>query len=141
MKEGEHIFQVLPEDLKLPPGVNVVRISPARFRVALAKEARQQLPVRPILEGKPAPGFEVGEVTFRPEVVTASGPKKNLADLEWIWTLPIDITGLKKNLALKVRLRLPKGPISLDREEVEALVTVKPKSPAEPTTKAEDETS
>ncbi|MCF8032163.1 MAG: hypothetical protein K9K66_02845 [Desulfarculaceae bacterium] len=128
MGTGEHIFQVLPEDLSLPPGVEVVRISPARLRLQLAHRYSRKAAVRPVIKGNPAPGFEVNEVEFKPAEVTVSGLKAELTDLDWIWTVPLEVTGLKETTTLKANLRAPDGrAIRLVPNTVQAVIHIRPR--------------
>ncbi|MFZ5586048.1 MAG: YbbR-like domain-containing protein [Thermodesulfobacteriota bacterium] len=124
---GEHVVQVLPEDLKLPPGVTVVRLTPSRFTITLAKRVTREVQVRPVFTNRPADGLEVAEVVFKPEKVAVTGRQEDLGDLDWIWTAPIDLSGRKDNFSLSVRLRLPPGrTVRVNAMEVEAQVRLRP---------------
>ena len=124
--EGPHVFQVVTDDLRLPGSVRVIRVSPARLSVTLVPRKNKKLPVRPILKGKPALGFITGEVEFTPKEVMASGPGESLKDLDWIWTVPIDISGRKQDLSRKVALQLPTDhTLRLSPMEVQAKVSIK----------------
>ena len=107
LKEGPHVFGVGAEDLALPGNVRVIRVSPARLNVVLVPRKTKRLPVRPIIKGKPAAGFTMGEVEFEPREVVASGNEDTLKDLDWIWTMPIEVSGLKAGRSQKVPLQLP----------------------------------
>ncbi len=134
---GEHVFQVVPEDLRLPAGVSVMRVSPARFTVTLAARVTRQVPVRPVLKGKPAPGYEVAEVDFSPPKVTVSGTKKDVDNVDWIWTVPLAVSGIKANTTIRAGLRLPRGrSLHLEPAVVEAEVKVRPKGGAKQQGKA-----
>ncbi len=131
MGTGEHTFQVVPEDLSLPPGVEVVRISPARLRVQLAHRYSRKAAVRPVIKGNPAPGFEVSEVVFKPPEVTVSGLQAELTDLDWIWTVPLEVTGMKETTTLKANLRPPDGrAIRLNPSTVQAVIHIRPRPKA-----------
>lgn len=132
MPVGDHVFQVEAGELDLPPGVKVVQISPVRIRVPLAKTFRQLLPVRPVLQGAPAEGLEVSEVAFKPDAVTVLGLKEEIDNLDWIWTLPMDITGIKESTKYQTQLRLPSGQVRLIPDRVEAVVKVAPKGGVAP---------
>lgn len=131
---GEHVFQVLPEDLRLPPGVRVIRISPGSFTLSLAKRITRDVQVRPVFRGHPQAGFEVAEVTFKPEKVLVWGRKEDLGDLDWIWTVPIDLTDRNDSFNQTVQLRLPPGrTVRVSQVEVVAQVKVAPgKQPPAP---------
>ncbi|MCB2185692.1 MAG: hypothetical protein KQJ78_04700 [Deltaproteobacteria bacterium] len=127
MQAGEHVFQVLPEDFNLPPGVAAVGISPASIRVDLSPRHERKVPVRPVLSGKPAPGYEVSEITFTPDKVAVSGMKEQVDEVDWIWTVPIDVGDLKSNTTRKVALRPSLGKNVLVRpDQVEARIIVRP---------------
>ncbi|MBI4797533.1 MAG: hypothetical protein HY794_02090 [Desulfarculus sp.] len=124
---GEHVFQVLPEDLRLPPGVRVIRISPGSFTLTLAKRITRDVQVRPVFRGHPQAGFEVAEVTFKPEKVVVWGRKEDLGDLDWIWTVPIDLTDRHDSFNQTVQLRLPPGrTVRVNQVEVVAQVKIAP---------------
>ncbi|MEW5911671.1 MAG: CdaR family protein [Thermodesulfobacteriota bacterium] len=138
---GDHIFQVLPEDLNLPPSVNVVRISPSRLRVSLAARFNREAVVRPVIKGRPPAGYEVAEVTFKPAVVKVSGLEQELEDLDWVWTAPLDVSRLKANATLKAVLRPPAGrSIRLSPATVQAQIKIRrqpaAKAPAPPAGKS-----
>ena len=128
MGTGEHTFQVLPEELNLPPGVEVLRISPARLRVVLDHRFSRKAEVRPVIKGNPKQGFEVAEVSFDPSKVMVSGIKQEITDLDWIWTVPLEVTGLSKTTTLKANLRPPDGrAIRLNPTTVQAVITIRPR--------------
>jgi YbbR domain-containing protein len=132
---GEHVFQIVPEDLRLPAGVSVLRVSPARFTITLASKVSRQVQVRPALKGSPAEGYEVGEIKLTPAKVTVSGTKKEVENVDWIWTVRIDVSGLKSNTSLRTGLRLPRGDsLQVDPITVEAEITIRPKKPSKPST-------
>ncbi|MBU1453049.1 MAG: hypothetical protein KKH47_18945 [Proteobacteria bacterium] len=130
MGTGEHNFQVLPEELNFPPGVEVVRLSPARLRVVLDHRFSRKAAVRPVIKGNPAQGFEVAEVSFEPPEVVVSGIKQEITDLDWIWTVPLEVTGLTETTTLKANLRPPDGrAIRLTPTTVQAVITIRPRPP------------
>jgi len=125
---GEHVFQVVPEDLSLPAGVSVIRVSPARFIVSLAAKVSRRVPVSLKLKGKPAPGYEVGEITLSPPKVNVSGKKEEIEIVDWIFTEPIDVSGLEANATMQARLNRPAGrSLQVAPMSVEAEIKVRPK--------------
>lgn len=153
-RAGEVIFDVEPDDLKLPPGVTAIRITPASIRIQLAKVAKRSLPVRPVLPGSPQDGYRLGEISIKPDKVTATGTAEDVAQLErWVWTRPIDINGISRTLTVKVPLRLvwaksSKTPrrVALSPREVKVVIPIialepdkpRPKRPPAPQVDQED---
>ncbi len=130
---GEHVFQIVPEDLRLPAGVSVIRVSPARFTITLAAKVSRQVQVRPALKGNPAKGFEVAEVQLAPSKVTVSGTQKEVENVDWIWTVRMDVSGLRSSTSLRTGLRLPRGnSLHLEPITVDAEINIRSKKPPEP---------
>ena len=130
MGTGEHTFQVLPEELNLPPGVEVLRISPARLRVVLDHRFSRKAEVRPVIKGNPKQGFEVAEVSFDPSKVMVSGIKQEITDLDWIWSEPIDVSGHSETFTRTVKANLPppdRRAIRLNPTTMHALSTIRPR--------------
>lgn len=130
---GAHVFQVLPDDLRLPPGVKVLRISPDTFTLTLARREVREVPVRPVFKGQPAPGLEVVEVRFRPEKVVLTGSKEDLASLDWVWSMPIEVSERRESFSQPIPLRPPRGrSVRLSHSEVEASVVLQAQPAAVP---------
>ena len=95
-KSGRHTFSLGPNSLSLPRGVQVVRIQPNPITLTLAATITRTLPVKPVLENNPAEGYELVSAQTRPAQVTVRGPASELAELQFISTLPIDLSFLKE---------------------------------------------
>src|SRR5689334_21321522 len=59
-KPGRRLFQLTPEQVRVPFGIEVVQVSPANIALSFDVSATRQLPVVPTVEGIPAAGFIVG---------------------------------------------------------------------------------
>lgn len=117
-KSGRHSFSLGPNSFSFPRGVTVTRIQPNPLKLTLAVTTTRNLPIKPVLEGRPPEGFEVMEVKIRPAQITVKGPAPELADLKFVPTLPIDLTNLSgsttvatdvdfKNFHLSVQEQVP----------------------------------
>lgn len=93
--EGERIVHLTPEAIRVPFGVKVVKISPAILTLNLEPTLQKTVPVRPRLLGRPAKGYEVGEITSEPAEVRISGPKSRVAEIESAFTEPISLDGAR----------------------------------------------
>ena len=74
----------------------MVRIQPNPITLTLAATITRTLPVKPVLENNPAEGYELVSAQTRPAQVTVKGPAPELAELQFISTLPIDLSFLKE---------------------------------------------
>jgi YbbR domain-containing protein len=103
-KSGRHTFSLGPNSFSLPRGVQVVRIQPNPITLTLATTITRTLPIKPVLENNPAEGYELVSVNTRPAQVTVKGPSPELAELQFISTLPIDLSFLKEHSVIATDL-------------------------------------
>jgi YbbR domain-containing protein len=103
-KSGRHSFSLGPNSFSLPRGVQVVRIQPNPISLTLATTITRTLPIKPVLENNPAEGYELVGVHTRPSQVTVRGPAPELAELQFIPTLPIDLSFLKERTVIATDL-------------------------------------
>jgi YbbR domain-containing protein len=106
-----------------------VDLQPATVQVRLAIFTNRQtrsLPIRPVVVGTPAVGFEVASVSVDPLVVTVEGDVDNLAALEFADTAPVVITGASSDVSTEIALQLPDGVQAPDVSTVNVTVTLRP---------------
>jgi YbbR-like protein len=92
---GERIVHLTPEAIRVPFGVKVVKISPSILTLNLEPTLVKVVPIRPRLLGRPAKGYEVGEITSEPAEVRISGPKSRVEEIESAFTEPISLDGAR----------------------------------------------
>jgi len=98
--KGEKLYRLQPEDVNVPPEVEVVSISPAELRVLLDATAEKTLPVLANVTGKPAAGWEVADIGSEPRTATVYGPASALARMTSVTTDPISIEQRTGNLSV-----------------------------------------
>lgn len=107
--------------------VESVELNPSTVRVEIdvsTVETSRTVPIRPLLTGSPAAGFEVGTVSSDPSVVTLRGAPDVLAAIAEVVTEPIDLAGSKAPLRPTVALVLPPGARLADPADSETTVAV-----------------
>ena len=123
------------QDVRLVPvdaqgdAVGQVNVDPATARVTIpvfSDRDSKILPIRLLITGDPAPGFEVVAATVSPRVVTVEGDIDELDPLVSIDTAPVSIGGLSSNETLETTLALPTGIVALDVETVRVTITLRP---------------
>jgi len=103
-KTGRHTFYLGPSSFSFPRGVQVIRIQPNPINLTLAATMTQTLPIKPVLDNNPPEGYEVISVQTRPPQVTVKGPYPELAELNFLPTLPIDLSNFKENAVIATDL-------------------------------------
>jgi YbbR domain-containing protein len=94
-EEGERIVQLAPDQIQTPQGFRVVKITPSLLTLNLERTLRKTIPVRPRVIGRPAPGFEVAEITSDPGEVRVAGPRSRVQEIESAFTEPISVEGVE----------------------------------------------
>lgn len=122
---------VVPVDIEGQPiGVGLVEVDPQTIAVRIdvqAVEETRTVPVRPDIDGTPAPGFALEAFTVSRQVVTLRGLPAVLADIPEIVTEPLSIEGASADEEFEVELVLPDGVELVDGEpQVTVAVTIGP---------------
>ncbi len=106
-----------------------VNLEPRTARVTIPvfeNRKSRTVPVRPVITGSPAAGFEVATVTVDPTVVTIEGGAEQLAALAQADTKPVSVTGASSTVTMNVGLDLPSGLVPLGDGTVNVVVTLRP---------------
>ena len=74
--EGERIVHLTPQAIRVPFGVEVVKVTPSIVTLNFERTLQRTVPVRPRLLGRPAAGYEVAEVTSDPAEVAHRGAQE-----------------------------------------------------------------
>jgi YbbR domain-containing protein len=107
--------------------VDSVELNPSTVRVEIdvsTVETSRTVPIRPLLTGAPAAGFEVGTVTADPSVVTLRGAPEVLAAIGEVLTEPISLSGTNTTLRATGTLVIPAGARLADPAASEPIIVV-----------------
>lgn len=121
--EGEREFPVETRNVIVPPGVEVLAVSPSQVPLRLERIGRRHVPLRAQVVGEPAPGMAVGEVTVEPPTALVSGPRLQLAALQAVTSDPVNVDGADGPVEALVALRSP-NPLMTVVEPLTVKVTV-----------------
>jgi YbbR domain-containing protein len=107
--------------------VDSVELNPSTVRIEIdvsTVETSRTVPIRPLLSGAPAPGFEVGIVTAEPSVVTLRGAPDVLAAIAEVLTEPVSLGGTNDTLRATGTLVVPDGARLADPADAEPTIVV-----------------
>jgi YbbR domain-containing protein len=108
-ERGTSTVRIREEQLALPPDLEIVSISPSAINVRLEAKERRRLPVKVIVQGSPADGHVVEKTSVEPTDVLVEGPRKEIKDVRFVRTAPVDVTGADAPVTASVVFELP-GP-------------------------------
>jgi YbbR domain-containing protein len=90
---GRRLYQLTPEQVRVPFGVQVVQVTPATVALVFEPSATRHVPIVPDIEGDPAPGFVIGEVKVDPKTIEVVGPASAVAGVAEAITETISVAG------------------------------------------------
>ena len=105
-RAGQRFFQLTPEQVRVPFGVEVVQVAPPTIVFVFEPTAVKQLPIRPSVEGDPAPGYVVGTMTVDPPMVEITGPESAVKQATEAVTETVAINGAASDVTESVTVGL-----------------------------------
>jgi YbbR domain-containing protein len=130
---GRRPYSISDEDIQVPSSMTVVSVDPREITLELERLEIISLPVRPLLEGQPAPGFVAAGVRVTPAQVRVQGPGSRLAKLIQVDTFPLVIEGAASEITATVQISLPSPLRSLHVGPVQVTVDIVPAPTPTPT--------
>lgn len=121
---GEQTIPLRTDQVSTPLGIEVTQVEPGSANVVLEPSGSAELPVRPHVDGTPAPGFLVSEISVDPLAVTVIGPARRLAGTNSATTERVSIDGAKSTVVANVGVGVLDSALRL-REPRVARVTVR----------------
>lgn len=126
-KAGKRVVHLTGTAIRVPFGVDVVKIIPSSFPVVLDRTGQKVLPVRPALSGRPADGYAVESVASQPDSVTVKGPEEVLRRMESVSTEPLSVEGAQIKVTGDASVALSDPAVQLLGDpRVRVVVAVKP---------------
>jgi len=125
--KGEVDVPIPKEAIRAPKGVSITRIRPATIRVHLDSVVEKEIPLKAVVHGQPAAGYEVGAVKLEPPSLRLTGPESLLAQITEIPTTPIDVTGLTGDATLPLQVDFQRHLVSWPPRPLLAQVVVVPR--------------
>ncbi len=103
---GRRLFQLTPEHVRVPFGLEVTQVVPASVAIEFEPSAVKRVPIAPAVEGEPAPGFVVGSVTAEPREVEITGPASAVASATEALTERVSVAGARESVVRSVSVGL-----------------------------------
>jgi YbbR domain-containing protein len=126
-RPGSRIFHIRNEEVRVPYGVQVTQVVPGTLGMEFEKSANRVVPVVAHIDGEPAPGFSVGQVTAEPSTVEVVGPESRVKKLGSATTEPVDVAGARQNVRDVVAVGLLDSAVRLvEPQNVTVIVDVMP---------------
>jgi len=132
IEAGFHRIVLNGDNIELPLGLEVVRITPSAIRIEMEKRVERAIAVEPNIVGSPPDGYLIDRISVRPGSVRVNGPVSTLNNMLSLSTEPITIDDIEPNQKEKiVEVPVVLSPASLrllPGESKKVLVTIQLKS-------------
>jgi YbbR domain-containing protein len=99
--------------ISLPPGAEVVRISPTKVRLKLERTQEVMLDIVPTVIGQAKEGYGISKIEITPPRVLVKGPESKIREKDKVSTSPINISELTASTYVEADLILPKPELRL----------------------------
>jgi len=99
--------------ISIPPGAEVVRISPTKVRLKLERTKEVMLDIAPTVIGQAKEGYGVSKIEVVPPRVLVKGPESKVREKDKASTSPINISELTASTEVEADLILPKPELRL----------------------------
>ncbi len=94
MGAGAHEIVLNRENIEVPLGLEIVRVTPSTIRLELEERIEKAVAVRPRIVGVPPPGYQIETMSVTPDSVSLRGPESILAKVGSLYTEQIDLSQL-----------------------------------------------
>jgi YbbR domain-containing protein len=117
-------YPLNPSMIAVPPGAEVVKISPGKVTIKLERTGETKIDVHPTVRGRTGPGFRIARTEIEPASVLVRGPESRIKAAEAATTAPIDVSGLVESTVFEADIILPRPELRLASPETRARVTI-----------------
>ncbi|HSC28971.1 MAG TPA: CdaR family protein [Vicinamibacterales bacterium] len=97
-RPGSRLFHLRTEEVRAPYGITVEHVSPPTLSLDLEQASTRTVPIMPAVEGEPAPGYVIGQITSEPSTVQVVGPQSRVRELQEATTEPVSIEGRRERV-------------------------------------------
>jgi YbbR domain-containing protein len=82
LQEGEHVIPMTFDKIRVPFGVEVVKVDPPRITLTIEKKVEKKVPIIPLLIGKIAEGYEQLDVKVDPPLANVEGAESDMKSVD-----------------------------------------------------------
>jgi len=103
---GRRLFPLTPDQVRVPFGVEIMQVMPSAVAMSFEPSASRELPIRPAVDGRPAPGYVIGPLSAEPQVAEVIGPESAVKRAIEVLTEPVSVAGAQTHVKQAVILGL-----------------------------------
>jgi YbbR domain-containing protein len=129
-RPGRRLFHIAQNQVNVPYGIEIVQVGPSTLTMEFEMSGIRKVKVEPDIDGHPAAGYEVTQVTSDPEMVEVAGPESALKRLQAAITEPVSVTDHTRSVREVVTIGVPDSSLRLRTPQTAVVtVTISPRQP------------
>jgi len=103
-----------------------ISVAPEKVQVEMSiqKNAVKRVEIKPVVFGEPAAGAVISRIIAEPGQVEIQGQTEALRTTDWLYTMPIEVTGQAKDIVRDVKLQPREGIVAPDTVKVTIQIAV-----------------
>lgn len=110
--------EIRETDLGLPSHFSVEAVSPRWIELELDELVERELPIRAVIRGTPARGFEATDPMVVPPTILVNAPSSYFPEFDAVFTEGVDIQNLDRPLTERVRLSIQRPYVTFPDDTV-----------------------
>jgi YbbR domain-containing protein len=129
-RPGRRLFHITQSQVSVPYGIEIVQVGPSTLTMEFEMSSIRKVKVEPDINGRPAPGYEVTQITSDPDTVEVAGPETALKRLQAAITEPVTVTDQTRTVREVVTIGVPDSTLRLRSPQTAIVtVTISPRQP------------
>ena len=116
-RSGTRLFHMLADEVRVPYGVGVSQVNPAALPLTFEPSATRIVPIVPVVDGEPAPGYRIGRILSSPEQVAVIGPTSHVVGVGSATTEPVSVANATANVIDRVVVGVANELVRLDQPQ------------------------
>jgi len=125
MKPGYTNSIINVDDIKMPPGIQVVDVEPKSIEIIVDTLILKSMKVAPTFIGEPAIGYKVGSVNVFPENVQVKAARSKIESQNTVETLPVNLSDKRDPITYSIGMKPYEGIQEYIPSQVEVFVVFK----------------
>ncbi len=103
-KQGEGVYYIGREDIKVPRAIAVTNFSPSSVKIVTEETTSKTVRVAPVIIGEPERGYYIRSVEVAPQTIPVEGIRSEIIRMKTIKTEPLDVTGLSETFTQNLKI-------------------------------------
>lgn len=103
-KQGEGVYFISRDDIKVPGAIAVTNITPSSVKVFTEETISKMARVSPVIIGEPERGYFIKSVEVTPQTITVEGVRSEIIRMKTIRTEPLDVTGIRETITQNLKV-------------------------------------